>query len=650
MEPDDFNEKCIEPDGFVAIEMFELELTDIGHDNELPLFETIGLEDATDKCIENEDGEACGINIFELALLDVDGKIESDDFNGKCIELDEFPAMEMFDLEVTDLGDDDEFPVFEATGWEDVNDRRILFENEGTCGINGVEGAVIDSDAKMEPDGFNEKCIEPDDFVAMEMFDLESTDLSHNDKLILFETIGLKDVTDKRNKNEDDRACDIKSDEIGLLDADGGIEPVDFCDKCIELDELTVMEMFDFEKSDLGDDEELPVFETIGLDDVNDRRITNEDEEAYDINNVEAAIIDSDAKMEPDDFNEKCIVPDDFVATEMFKLESTDIDHDNEFPLFETIGMEDVTDKCIENEDGEACDINAVELALLDVDGKIEPDDFNGKCIELDEFPAMEMFDLEVTDLGDDDEFPVFEATGWEDVNDRRILFENEGTCGINGVEGAVIDSDAKMEPDGFNEKCIEPDDFVAMEMFDLESTDLSHNDKLILFETIGLKDVTDKRNKNEDDRACDIKSDEIGLLDADGGIETVDFCDKCIELDELTAMEMFDFEKSDLGDDDEVPVFETIGLEDVNDRRIVNEDEGAYDINDVEAAVNDSDVKMEPDDLNEKYIELADFVAMGMFDIERTDLDDDDKLPLFETVGLECVNDRRIANEDEGI
>ena len=139
-------------------------------------------------------------------------------------------------------------------------------------------------------------------------------------------------------------------------------------------------------------------------------------------------------------------------------------------------------------------------------------------------------------------------------------------------------------------------------------------------------------------------------MLDADGGIETVDFCDKCIELDELTAMEMFDFEKSDLGDDDEVPVFETIGLEDVNDRRIVNEDEGAYDINDVEAAVNDSDVKMEPDDLNEKYIELADFVAMGMFDIERTDLDDDDKLPLFETVGLECVNDRRIANEDEGI
>ena len=650
MEPDDFNEKCIEPDGFVAIEMFELELTDIGHDNELPLFETIGLEDATDKCIENEDGEACGINIFELALLDVDGKIESDDFNGKCIELDEFPAMEMFDLETTDLGDDDEFPVFKTIGLEDVNDRRIAYENEGTCDINGTEAAVLDSDAKMEPDDFNRKYIEPDDFVSMEMFELESTDLSHDDELLLFETIGLEDVTDKCNENEGDGACDIKSDEIGLLDADGGIEPVDFCDKCIELDELTAMEMFDFEKSDLGDDEELPVFETIGLDDVNDRRITNEDEEAYDINNVEAAIIDSDAKMEPDDFNEKCIVPDDFVAAEMFKLESTDIDHDNEFPLFETIGMEDVTDKCIENEDGEACDINAVELALLDVDGKIEPDDFNGKCIELDEFPAMEMFDLEVTDLGDDDEFPVFETTGWEDVNDRRILFENEGTCGINGVEGAVIDSDAKMEPDGFNEKYIEPDDFVAMEMFDLESTDLSHNDKLILFETIELKDVTDKRNKNEDDRACDIKSDEIGLLDADGGIEPVDFCDKCIELDELTAMEMFDFEKSDLGDDDEVPVFETIGLEDVNDRRIVNEDEGAYDINDVEAAVNDSDVKMEPDDLNEKYIELADFVAMGMFDIERTDLDDDDKLPLFETVGLECVNDRRIANEDEGI
>ena len=285
-----------------------------------------------------------------------------------------------------------------------------------------------------------------------------------------------------------------------MLDADGGIETVDFCDKCIELDELTAMEMFDFEKSDLGDDDEVPVFETIGLEDVNDRRIVNEDEGAYDINDVEAAIIDSDAKMEPDDFNEKCIVPDDFVATEMFKLESTDIDHDNEFPLFETIGMEDVTDKCIENEDGEACDINAVELALLDVDGKIEPDDFNGKCIELDEFPAMEMFDLETTDLGDDDEFPVFKTIGLEDVNDRRIAYENEGTCDINGTEAAVLDSDAKMEPDDFNRKYIEPDDFVSMEMFELESTDLSHDDELLLFETIGLEDVTDKCNENEGD------------------------------------------------------------------------------------------------------------------------------------------------------
>ena len=355
--------------------------------------------------------------------------------------------------------------------------------------------------------------------------------------------------------------------------------------------------------------------------------------------------------MEPDDFNEKCIEPDGFVAIEMFELELTDIGHDNELPLFETIGWEDVTDKCIENENVEACGINTFELALLDVDGKIESDDFNGKCIELDEFPAMEMFDLETTDLGDDDEFPVFKTIGREDVNDRCIVYENEGTCDINGVEAAFFDSDAKMEPDDFNGKYIEPGDFVSMEMFELESTDLSHDDELLLFETIGLEDVTDKRNENEDDGACDIKSDEIGLLDADGGIEPVDFSDKCIELDELTAMEMFDFEKPDLGDDDEVPVFETIGLEDVNDRRIVNEDEGAYDVNDVEEAVNNSDVKMEPDDLNEKYIELADFVAMGMFDTERTDLDDDDdKLPLLETVGLECVNDRRIVNEDEGI
>ena len=130
MEPDDFNEKCIEPDGVVAIEMFELELTDIGHDNELPLFETIGWEDVTDKCIENENVEACGINTFELALLDVDGKIESDDFNGKCIELDEFCTMEKFDFERIDLGDNDELPVFKIIELEDVTDRRIPNEDE----------------------------------------------------------------------------------------------------------------------------------------------------------------------------------------------------------------------------------------------------------------------------------------------------------------------------------------------------------------------------------------------------------------------------------------------------------------------------------------------------------------------------------------
>ena len=130
MEPDDFNEKCIEPDGFVAIEMFELELTDIGHDNELPLFETIGWEDVTDKCIENENVEACGINTFELALLDVDGKIEPVDFSGKCIELDEFCTMEKFDFERIDLGDNDELPVFKIIELEDVTDRRIPNEDE----------------------------------------------------------------------------------------------------------------------------------------------------------------------------------------------------------------------------------------------------------------------------------------------------------------------------------------------------------------------------------------------------------------------------------------------------------------------------------------------------------------------------------------
>ena len=65
------------------------------------------------------------------------------------------------------------------------------------------------------------------------------------------------------------------------------------------------MGMFDLERTDLSDDDELLVFETIGLEGVNDNRIANEDEEAYGINDVEAAILNSDAKMTPDDSNGK---------------------------------------------------------------------------------------------------------------------------------------------------------------------------------------------------------------------------------------------------------------------------------------------------------------------------------------------------------
>ena len=187
------------------------------------------------------------------------------------------------------------------------------------------------------------------------------------------------------------------------------------------------MELFGIKTIDFGDDDECSVFKTIGLEDVNDKRIEYKDEEASRISDVEAAVLDSDAKMKPDDFNEKCIELDDFVAMEMFGIERIDFDNDDELPVFEKIGLEDINDKRIENEDEKAYDIKEVEVALLDAVGEIEPDDFNDKCIELNEFAAMEMFDTETTDLGDDDKFPVFETIELEDVNNKRVENEEEG-------------------------------------------------------------------------------------------------------------------------------------------------------------------------------------------------------------------------------
>ena len=262
------------------------------------------------------------------------------------------------------------------------------------------------------------------------------------------------------------------------------------------------MEIFDPEATDLSDDDEIPVFETIGLKGVSNKRIANEDEKANVINDVEAAALDSDAKMTPDDSNKKSTEPDDFVAMEMSDLETTDIGDDGELPWLKTIGLEDVNDKRIENEDEKACDINDVEVELLDAEGENEPDDCNAKCIELDDFVVMEMFDIETIDL-DDDELSVFEN-------------KDEEACSINDVKAAFFDIDGEIDADDFNDKCINLDDVVAMGMFDLERTDLSDDYELLVFETIGLEGVNDNRIANEDEEAYGINDVEAAILNSD--------------------------------------------------------------------------------------------------------------------------------------
>ena len=460
-----------------------------------------------------------------------------------------------------------------------------MFENKDkeACGINNVEETLFDGDVEYEPDDFNEKYIELNDSVAIEMFDLEATNLGDDDELPAFGTTGMEDVNDKSIGNENEGACDINDVEVVLLDADGEIEPDDFNEKCFGLDDFAAIEIFDFETTVLSDENELPVSKTIRLEDVNDRLIENEDEEPCGINDVKAAVLDSDAKMEPDNFNEKFIEFDDFVVMEMFDLETTDFGNDDEFPVSEIIGLEDINDKRIENEDGEVCSISDVEVALLDVDGEIEPDDFNEKCIEIDDFVATEMFDLETTVLGDI-KLPVFETVLLEDVIDNSIENEDGEAYGINDIEAVVLDSDGKMEPDDFNEKCIELDDFVAMEIFDLETTNLGGDDELLLFEATGLEEVNVKRIENEDEEACGINDVVLALLDTDGKIEPDDCNDKCIELDGFVAIEMFDLETANLADDDdELTLFEVIGLEDINGKRIENDDEEVRGINNVE-------------------------------------------------------------------
>ena len=170
MEPDDFNERCIDFDDFVAMEIFELESIDLGDDDEFSEFETIELGDVNDKCIENDDDELYGSNEVEVRLFDANGKVEPDDFNEKYIELDEFAAMEMVDLETTDIdddNDDDELPVFDRNGVKDVNDKCIENGDEGACDINDDEIAFLDADGEIEPDNFTGKFTELEKLVAI---------------------------------------------------------------------------------------------------------------------------------------------------------------------------------------------------------------------------------------------------------------------------------------------------------------------------------------------------------------------------------------------------------------------------------------------------------------------------------------------------
>ena len=382
-------------------------------------------EDDDNDSIKDEDDLIKFVDLVECDS-DLCGTIILDDSDCNPNELDVVKVLKFNELEPSDL--DDDFTIIELIDLEPTS-----FDDKS---------ALLDSDVKMEPDDFTKELIELDDFVTMEMFDTEMTDLNDDGEPPVFETFGLGEI-------------------------------------------FVTMEMFDIEMSNLGDDVELPVFETIGLKDVSDNCMGNEDEGAYGINDVELAALDSDAKMEPDDLKEKCIELNDFVTMEMFDIEMTDLGDDVELPVFEAIGLKNVSDNCMGNEDEGRYGINGVEAPALDSDAKIEPDDCNEKYIDFELFVTIAMYDIEMTDLGDADELPVFEKIGLEDVSDNCMGNEDERVYGINGVEEAALDFDVKIKPDDFNEKCIEFNDFVAMEMFDIEITDLGDNKELPVFEII---------------------------------------------------------------------------------------------------------------------------------------------------------------------
>ena len=55
----------------------------------------------------------------------------------------------MFDMEKTDLDEDDELPGFELPELEVVNDKLIENEDVEVCSINDVEEALIDADGEI---------------------------------------------------------------------------------------------------------------------------------------------------------------------------------------------------------------------------------------------------------------------------------------------------------------------------------------------------------------------------------------------------------------------------------------------------------------------------------------------------------------------
>ena len=332
------------------------------------------------------------------------------------------------------------------------------------------------------------------------------------------------------------------------------MEPDDLNEICIELDDLG-----DDDDGD-DDDDELPVLETIGLKDVNDKCITNEDEGVCDINSVEATALDSDAKMESDDFNDKYIELNDFVAIKMFELESTDIGDDDELPVFETIGLEDVKYKCIKNEDDKAYGSNQVEVTLLDADGKTESDDLNEKWIELDNLAVTKVFDLGTLDID------------FDDVSDELSLNGNIGPGVVDGKcievdvdEATDLDNTEGNEVDVTKGNALEIGEPIKLDDNWVVPTDDIETNELVIEESneLDVAKPVDLDNTKPVDNEFDDDDDEEEEEKVEAGNNKED-----TKIDVFWEVASNDFEVSKTDDDDDVitvlDIEEVIGIVDV--------------------------------------------------------------------------------------